>query len=47
MNSRLTTPQTQHKNLEHTSLRFLTSLTASVEKIVNLYGLNKFMNQEI
>jgi len=47
MNSRLITPQKQHKNPEHISLRFLTPLTISVEKIVNLHGLNKFMNQEI
>ena len=47
MNLRLITPQIQHKHPEHTSLKFLTPLTASVEKIVNFHWLNKFMNQEI
>jgi hypothetical protein len=31
-------PQTQHKNLEHTYFKFLTPLTPSVEKIMNLCG---------
>jgi hypothetical protein len=33
---RLIRPQTQHKNLQHMYLKFLTSPVASVEKIVNL-----------
>jgi hypothetical protein len=37
---KLIRPQTQHKNPEHTYLKFLTPLTPSVEKIVNLlHGL--------
>jgi hypothetical protein len=47
MNSKLTTTKTQDKNPENTSLKFLTPLTTSVEKFVNLHGLNKFINQEI
>jgi hypothetical protein len=35
---RLIRPQIQHKNPEHMHLKFLTSPTPSVEKIVNLYG---------
>jgi hypothetical protein len=37
---RLIRPQTQHKNSEHMYLKFLTSLTPSVEKIVKFHGFN-------
>jgi hypothetical protein len=37
---RLIRPQTQHKNPEHMYLKFLTPVTPSVEKTVNLlHGL--------
>jgi len=35
---RLIRPQTQHTYLKHTYLKFLTPLTPSVEKTVNLHG---------
>jgi len=39
MNSGQIIPQTQHRNLEHTYLKFLTPLTPYVEKTVNLQRL--------
>ena len=37
---KLIRPQTQNKNPEHMYLKFVTSLTLSVEKIVNLHGFS-------
>jgi hypothetical protein len=36
---RLIRPQTKYRNTEHTYSEFVTPLTPSVEKILNLHGL--------
>jgi hypothetical protein len=44
---KLIRPQTQHRNPEHTVFKFLTPLTLSVGKIVNLHGFKSVYKQEI